>query len=187
MKTTLLILLLAGVATFAQSGRVPTEEEAWRYFEAAQPGSITWYTYYEGEELYELYARRDPGDVIIMGTNLYRVKEFKDLNLFECRVLELHGDRLTAGEMEGYAARITKACEEGIPFEDLIAQYAHNSPETQTEELNDDYLPVAMATGEAGMLFVVTEENHSKMRFIMVKQYKGSKRAVKVQFVEYKS
>ena len=72
MKLIYTLLLLLPLLCSAQD-KTPTPEEAKMFFENADVMLGEQQTFYEHDEFYSMYAKRNTGDIIITGSVMYQV------------------------------------------------------------------------------------------------------------------
>lgn len=131
MKTVITFcFVLAAVLCVAQENQeriFNTFEEAAYYFSTTQPEDLILHTYFEDEDaaMYNFFINRSPGEVLITGTQAYKVQGFKNTTVQNCSIIELDAT-LPETEIEKLEKLILKKYTEGVPFEKLLAQFSRD-------------------------------------------------------------
>lgn len=123
MKTLISFLLLS-IASVAQN-RIPTEEEAARFFEREDKSGFVMQSYTEEDELFGFYSKRQVGDVIVSGTKIYKIIDNRMMKIQNYGVIQLPGTMTEKQAVEQEMA-IHKKYKSGVPFSDLIMEYGEN-------------------------------------------------------------
>src|SRR5688572_8715157 len=122
MKLINALLLLFSIFSVAQT-KTPTEQEAREYFEKEHETTYV-NTYFEEDgELFDLYSRKNPGDIIITGTEIYKVIGTKYITLYECSLIMFDEKKQSAAEIESLQKTIISQYNFGVSLEQLAAKY----------------------------------------------------------------
>lgn len=130
---TLLFLLIAYNLTAQE--KPLTHDEAWTYIENAEDRDMT--IYYEGEELYEMYAKREAGELIISGNEIYKVYGVENTTVQNCNLLAVTNPDFTTEQHNALKKKILAEYNNGISFQKLIEKYA---PDGKSGAINLDVI-----------------------------------------------
>lgn len=189
MKTiTLLMMFLFSLYSYAQT-KTPTEQQAREYFEKEHETSFV-NTYFEEDgELFDLYSRKNPGDIIITGTEIYKVIGTKFVTLYECSLIMFDEKKQSAAEIESLQKTIISQYNFGVSLELLGKKYG--TPESYTpeisivyENLSDGPLKKALDEHSPKEIFIVNFLN--QLSYLMVINNNPIKqKSVSVQYAIY--
>lgn len=188
MRLLLLLFITLPLTALAQT-KTPTEQEAREYFEKEHETTYT-STYFEDDgELFDLYSRKNPGDIIITGTEIYKVIGTKYITLYECSMILFDEKKQSAAEIESLQKTIISQYNFGVSLEQLAAKYG--TPESYTPEISIDYenlsdgpLKTALKEHSPGEIFLVSFLN--QMSYLMVINNNPTKqKSVSVQYAVY--
>lgn len=133
-----------------------TVEEAQAYLQNTEHRDMT--VYYETDELFELYARREPGEMIISGNEIYKVHQVKNAKVQSCNIVSIQTKGLTPEQHNALQKKVLDDYNSGTTFANLIEKYAEDEKwgavdyEIVTEGTGFDE---AIATHAPGEVFVV--------------------------------
>lgn len=188
MKLINVLLLLFSIFSVAQT-KTPTEKEAREYFEKEHETTYV-NTYFEEDgELFDLYSRNNPGDIIITGTEIYKVIGTKYITLYECSLIMFDEKKQSAAEIESLQKTIISQYNFGVSLEQLAAKYG--TPESYAPEISIDYenlsdgpLKTALKEHSSKEIFLVNFLN--QMSYLMVINNNPTKqKSVSVQHAVY--
>ena len=120
----LIAFLIFSAGCMAQT-RIPTEEEAARFFERQDKTGFVLQAYSEEDELFGFYSKRQVGDVIVSGTKIYKVIDNRMMKIQNYGVIQLPGS-LTEEQAVEQEMAIHKKYKSGVSFGDLIMEYGEN-------------------------------------------------------------
>jgi len=118
--------MLTAVLSTAQVSIFNTVEEVNNYFRTTLPEDLTQITYFEDEdpEMYNFFINRTPGEIIITGTQAYKVQGFKNILVQQCGMINLD-PTLPEPELEKLILKnITKEC--------LLKSYYNSTAQIKT-------------------------------------------------------
>lgn len=128
MKTIASVFLCLFTLGFTAQNRVLTQEEAKTFFDNAQLDEIRTITVFENDEadkeFYQFYASKTPGEIIITGNDVYKVKGIKEMEIQSCGMFRLDDSNLSPEKIESLHKTIIKNYKSGMPFSKLIEEYA---------------------------------------------------------------
>lgn len=188
MKLINVLLPLFSIFSIAQT-KTPTEQEAREYFEKEHETTYV-STYFEDDgELFDLYSRKNPGDIMITGTEIYKVIGTKFITLYECSLILFDEKKQSAAEIESLQKTIISQYNFGVSLEQLAAKYG--ASESYTPEISIDYenlsdgpLKKALEEHSPGEIFLVNFLN--QMSYLMVINNNPTKqKSVSVQYAVY--
>lgn len=189
MKTiTLLMMFLFSLYSHAQA-KTPTEQQAREYFEKEHETSFV-NTYFEEDgELFDLYSRKNPGDIIITGTEIYKVIGAKFVTLYECSLIMFDENKQSAAEIESLQKTIISQYNFGVSLELLGKKYG--TPESYTPEISIDYenlsdgpLKKALDEHSPKEIFLVTFLNQ-KSYLMVINNNPTKQKSVAVRYAVY--
>ena len=189
MKEIILSLpLFLSLIAIAQT-KTPTEQEARDYFEKEHETTYRTTYFEEDGELFDLYSRKNPGDIIITGTEIYKVIGTKFITLYECSLIMFDEKKQSAAEIESLQKTIISQYNFGVPLQQLGEKYG--TAESYTPEISIDYEnlsdgPLKKALGEhsQGEIFLVDFLN--QLSYLMVINNNPTKqKSVSVQHAVY--
>ena len=164
-----------------------TKEEADAYIQSTEDRDMT--IYYEGEELFEMYAKREPGDIQIFGNEIYKTYGVENIDMQNCNILSVDAAALTPEENKALQKKIIAAYKSGTTFSTLIAQYAKDE---NAYLINYD-LPVkgtafeeSLTAHNPGDIFTIEFEDPQGFYVMVLNGVPVIKRAVKVLHATYK-
>lgn len=179
-----LILLLLASSLLAQEKPL-THDEAWAYIENAEHAEMS--VYYEGEELYSMYAKREAGELIISGNEIYKVFGVENVKVQNCNILAVTNESFSAEQHKALQKKILADYKAGTPFQKLIEKYA---PDGKSGVVNYDVVnqgtgfDEAFATHRPGEIF--TLEYEGGFYVIMMNGLPEPRKAVRVLHATYK-
>lgn len=180
---TLLFLLIAYNLTAQE--KPLTHDEAWTYIENAEDRDMT--IYYEGEELYDMYAKREVGELIISGNEIYKVYGVENVKVQNCNILAVTNESFTSEQQKALQKKILAEYKTGKPFQKLIEEYAADgkSGAVDYDVLNQGTgFDEAFATHRPGEIF--TLEYEGGFYVIVMNGLPVPKKAVRVLHTTYK-
>jgi hypothetical protein len=118
----ILLSIFASHFCFAQD-KIPTQEEAEAFFEKEDKSGFLFHTVTEEDELFGLYANRQPGDVIISGTTIYQVVNVKKVHIINFGSIQLE-QTLSTEQVAEIQKKIIEKYNAGVPFVELIREYS---------------------------------------------------------------
>lgn len=184
----LFLLCLFSICAHAQT-KTPNEQEAREYFEKEHKTTHI-STYFEDDgELFDLYSRKKPGDIIITGTEIYKVIGTKLITLYECSMIMFDEKKQSAAEIESLQKTIISQYNFGVSLQQLGEKYG--TPESYTPEISIDYenlsdspLKKALEEHSPKEIFLVTFVN--QISYLMVINNSPTKqKGVSVQHAVY--
>lgn len=117
------LLLLFSIFSIAQT-KTPTEQEAREYFEMEHE-TISTSTYFEEDgELFDFYSRKNPGDILITGTEFVKVLGPKLLTIYECSMIFFDNRKQPEAEIELIHKTIMANYNSGFTFQELAEKYS---------------------------------------------------------------
>lgn len=162
-----------------------THEEAEAYLQSTEHRDMT--MYYDNDELFELYAKREPGEMIINGNEIYKVYRVKNAKVQNCNILSVQTHGQTPEQHKALQKKVLDDYNSGTTFAKLIEKYAEDEKwgavdyEIVTEGTGFDE---AIATHVPGEVFNIEYEGG-----FYVMQLNGTpvlRRAVWVMHTTYK-
>lgn len=163
-------LLLFSFFSIAQN-KTPTEQEAREYFKKEHETTYI-NTYFEDDgELFDFYSQKNPGDIIITGTEIYKVIGTKFITLYECSLILFDEKKQSAAEIESLQKTIISQYNFGVSLEQLAAKYGTSESYNAEisivyEDLSDGSLKKALDEHSHGEIFLVKFEN--QISYLMV-------------------
>lgn len=116
-------------------------------------------------EMYDLYANKAVGDIVITGEDIRLVKEKKLLTTYNCSVFFFNKEILGAEDAIKKRNTILSKYNFGVSFRELADKYA--TPETSSddfifyyESLNEGPLKEALGSHNPGKMFLVEVSNN---------------------------
>jgi len=191
MKAIALFLIsLFSVCAYAQT-KIPTEQEAREFFATAHDTAVVTLTIMEEDaELFDLYSQKKPGDIIITGTEIYKVIGTKLITLYECSLIMFDEKKQPAAEIVSIQNKIISQYNFGVSLQQLGEKYG--LPESYSPEISIDYenlsngpLKMALEEHSPKEIFLVQFEN--QISYLMVINNNPTKqKSVSVQHGVYK-
>ncbi|MHA3788527.1 hypothetical protein ACX0HA_09985 [Flavobacterium hauense] len=132
----LFIISLFSLCAYAQP-KIPTEQEAREYFETEHKTTYVTTYFEEDGEFFDFYSRKNPGDIIITGTEIYKVIGTKFVTLYECSLIMFDEKKQSAAEIELLQKTIISQYNFGVPLQQLGEKYG--LPESYAPEISIDY------------------------------------------------
>ena len=105
--------------------KIPSQEEAEAFFEKEDKSGFLFHTVTEEDELFGLYANRQPGDVIVSGTTIYQVINIKNVHIINFGSIQLE-QTLSPEQIAKLQKEIIEKYNAGVPFIQLIREYGEN-------------------------------------------------------------
>lgn len=141
MKYTLLLLsLLLHLAIVAQN-HTPTEQQAKEYFDKNQE-IISSSTYFEEDgPLFDFYSQKNPGDIVITGTEIHKVVGPELNNLYNCSMIFFDNRIQPAAEIESVQKTIMANYESGFSFQELAERYSDPLHHSEDSTIDSENLP----------------------------------------------
>lgn len=177
--------MLTAVLSTAQVSIFNTVEEANNYFRTTLPEDLTQITYFEDEdpEMYNFFINRTPGEIIVTGTQAYKVQGFKNTSVQQCSMINLD-PTLPGPEIERLEKLILKKYNEGVSFEKLLQQYSTDKNPYMLEnkitldDANSEYA-TAFTEHPNYKIYVVNIPSHS-YRIVLKNGSAMTKKAISV-------
>lgn len=184
------LLFLVFIYSFGHAqNQIPTEQEARDYFEKEHETTYV-NTYFEEDgELFDLYSRKNPGDIIITGTEIYKVIGTKFVTLYECSLIMFDEKKQSAAEIESLQKIIISQYNFGVSLELLGKKYG--TPESYTPDISIDYEnlsdgPLKKAIDEHSPKEIFLVNFLNQMSYLMVINNNPIKqKSVSVQYAVY--
>ncbi len=101
-----------------------THEEAEVYLQSTEHRDMT--MYYDNDELFELYAKREPGEMIISGNEIYKVQHVKNARVQNCNILSVQTHGQTPEQHKALQKKVLDDYNSGTTFAKLIEKYAED-------------------------------------------------------------
>jgi len=180
MKYFLFFILLSLTAVGQE--KLLTETEARKYIQNAE--LVETYIYYETEELFDLYAKRYSGDIIVTSNEIFEVIGVESVTVVNCGLLLLE-----MGPAEKQTKqKITDAFKKGASFAELTAAYGKDFTYGADDiDLNiHDNLLEAHQDSKPGDSFFVDYPEAGQFYFLVVNSHLKKIKLVKVLHVAYK-
>ncbi len=184
----IVFLLITGIFCNAQD-RIPTEEEAARFFEREDKTGFIFRTITIDDALFELYARRSPGDVIVGGSKIYKILGIKTVHIQNFGSIQLQ-QTLAEKEVHELEKIIIEKYNSGTPFSDLNQEYGENK-NAYTDDIdypieNMGNLGREMEKHDVGELFVVNDPPNNSYKVIIKNRPAVAQMVVQVFEADYK-
>lgn len=185
MKIHLTLLLLLITTAFSAQEKPLTNEEARAYIESTEHADMT--VYYEGEELYDMYAKREAGELIISGNEIYKVYGVQNTKVQNCNVVAITNAGFTPEQQKAHQKKILAEYKAGMPFRKIIEKY---TPDGKSGAINYDIVTQgtgfdeAFATHRPGEVFTLDYEGGFYV--IVMNGLPVPKKAVRVLHATYK-
>lgn len=185
MKTQLTLLLLIITTALSAQEKPLTNEEARAYIESTEHADMT--VYYEGEELYDMYAKREAGELIISGNEIYKVYGVENAKVQNCNIVAVTNEGFAPEQQKALQKKILAEYKAGKPFQKLIEEYAADG---KSGAINYDVVnqgtgfDEAFATHKPGEVF--TLEYEGGFYVIVMNGLPVPKKAVRVLHATYK-
>jgi len=169
--------------------KTPTEQEARDYFEQENP-TTSMSTYFEEDgDFFDLYSRKNPGDIIITANEIYKVMGTKLITLYQCSIFIFDTTKQSAAEIESLQKTIISQYKFGVSFDQLGKKYG--TPETYSPDISIDYenlsngpLKTALEEHSPNEIFLVKFLEH--LSYLMVINNNPTKqKGVMVQHAVY--
>lgn len=179
-------LALLFLATLSANAQEITQKQAQEAFKNAD--FVTELTYTEGDPLYDVLAKAKKGEIVIDGSELYKIMGHEGVLTLRYGSLYLDAETYTPAEIKKAKEASIKAYKEGIPFEIILEQYYPGDAkemanfETSAEIMMPEIV-AALKAYKAGDIFVVEVGNDT---YVLVKKSEPfSKKAVQVLYMMY--
>lgn len=188
MKYSLFFLLFT-TAMVAQN-RTPTEQEARDYFYNNQE-IISSSTYFEDDgPLFDFYSGKNPGDIIITGTEMNKVIGPKLITLYNCSMIFFDNRLQPAAEIESAQKTILANYKSGFSFQELAERYSdplHHSEDStiDSEDLPDCPLKSGLLQHKPNEMFFV-EASEFISYLIVINNFPIKRKGIIVQHAVYK-
>ena len=189
MKIFAIILLFLPLWLEAQEKNL-TPDEAAQYMDEADPFTFITHYIFEGEELYGYYAKREDGEVLVEGNNLYRVEGVKQFMVGSYGIIEFDIEKVSLDEINLLRNAIIAKYKLGADFAQLATEYGEDrSPDAAAIELSEDFMMPEMREAcqrhSPGQIFTVDAPAMNRY-YIMVENHEPvKKKAVVVQHKVY--
>ena len=184
------ILLSILITTFCNAqDKIPTQEEARAFFEKEDKSGFLFHSITEDEELFELYAKRLPGDVIVSGTKIYQVIDIKKVHIINFGSIQLR-QTLNIGQITELQEEIMKKYNSGVPFLQLIEKYSESKTpqsaviEWPLESFNEKRKEL-FTTYKEGEIFAYNDLNNNEYKLYVKNSISTAKTVVYVFEAEY--
>lgn len=183
------VLTIAGIVCNAQD-RVPTQEEAVRYFETTDVSEFSRHTITEEDELFSLYSRHQPGDVIVSGSAIYKVEQVRKVHLVNFGAIMLE-QTLTPSQAVELEKTIAAKYRSGVPFTKLIEEYseykyASNSEMEWVLENFDDHRKEMFEKYKVGEIFAINDPGNNSYHLYVKNSEPISGKVIYVWEAKYK-
>ena len=185
MKIILCIAALAFFCSLKAQEKPLTAPEAEAFLQTAEERDMT--IYYEGEELYDMYAKREQGELIINGNEIYKAYGVENVKVQNCNILAVTNPGFTLEQHTAHQKRILAEYKAGATFQSLIEIYA---PDGESGAINYDVVnkgtgfDEAFATHKPGEIFTVDYEGGFYV--IVLNGLPVPRKAVRVLHATYK-
>lgn len=172
MKSVIFLLTcIAPFLTYAQGDTLDIET-AREYILHSSQINIRYYK--EGTKEYELLDAHSPGDIVVDGSDIYVVLEFKTIPETHCSYIFIDGKKLTQKEIQKTQSQVLKLYKKGTSFDELIKKYGMDeSPEVyEFKFTKDEAIPEfekSVLDDDSGTAFMINIPKEKKY-FIVVKK-----------------
>jgi hypothetical protein len=186
MKIIMCIATLVFFCSLKAQEKPLTVPEAEAFLETAEERDMI--VYYEGEELYDMYAKRERGEIMISGNEIYKAYGVENVNVQNCDILLVNTTKLTAKEKTALKQNIFSDYKAGILFTDLIAKYGEGEHSGATDYdvvIENTTLGEAFAGHTPGE--ILTVEYEGGFYVIVLNGLPVPHKAVRVLHATYKS
>ena len=160
MKIVAIIIIVFISHHCCAQSKITTEQEARAFFANANDEQVTTITITEEDVgLYELYSKRNPGDILFTGNDVYQVVGPKKITIYSCFAISFDKEKQGVKEVEKLQKTIMAKYKFGTSIEELAALYA--LPENFNEiEINYNDMPegpfkTALGEHKPGEIFIM--------------------------------
>lgn len=165
MKHLIMKIIIVGLSLFATAlcnaqNKIPTEQEARAFFANANDTLITTMTVFEEDgPLYDLYSRKNPGDIVITGTEICQVVGQQIQTIYNCSAVSFDKEKQGYREVEKLQKTIMAKYNFGTSFEELTAIYVTperiHEMDIRYEDMPDCPLKTAIDGHKPSEIFIV--------------------------------
>lgn len=183
LKKILTLLFLATLSAHAQEITQKQAEEAFK-----NADFVAELTYTEGDPLYDALAKAKKDEIVIVGTELYKIMGYETVPTVRYGSLYLDAEAYSPKEMKKIKEAAIKVYREGTPFEIILEQYhPGEAKEMANFEMSPEYIipeiAAALKAHKAGDIFAVTVGSDA---YVIVKKSEPfNKKALQVLYMAY--
>lgn len=190
MKIIIVVVSLFATALCIGQSRIPTQEEASAFFEKEDKTGFIFHSITEDDELFELYAKKQPGDVIVSGTRIYKVLNVKNVHIVNYSLLQLE-QTLTPEQVLELEKTIIAKYNSGIPFVKLIEEYreykyASNSEAEWPLENFDQHRREMFEKHKVGEIFTINDPANNSYKILIKNNNPFPEKVISIWEAEYK-
>ena len=121
------LFLLITCSTGNAQDKIPTPQEAEKFFNDADVMLGEIQTYFENEPFYSTFSKSNVGDIVITGSNMYKVLAIENVMVQDCGMLLFNTEKLSFKEINTLRKSIIAKYKSGISFGDLVAKYKNDA------------------------------------------------------------
>lgn len=187
MKALFLLFVLYGLNCTAQQAPL-TVEEADRFFGREDKTGFVFRNITEGDELFDFYAKRQPGEVVIGSKKIYKILAVKTVHIQNYGCIQLQ-QTLTEKQAAALQKLIIQKYKSGTTFIALNREYGENKNDIAADiEYPLENLGAQgreMEKHEVGEMFVVNDPANNSYKVIVKNKPPYPQKIVQVVEAEY--